>query len=466
MPHGFVTWLQSWQTLIAALVAILAAGIAFHNTTRSLREGERLEMRRRRRKHAALRAVLPLALAQLTDYAERSARALDDLLHRCTGGQLPPNTAPQSLTQQLPSSALKTLADFIEYSDEADVWILEVTVAWIQIHESRLRGLVRDNHDPANRRVILPTEIEARLIDAASIYAGAAAAFDYARRRQEQMPSHVSWDSVRTALRNMQFWDDQYPNLYAILEEREKRTAGPFDRLKPSEEKRAEKDGSADPTGPHQQQLGPASRFIKNLTAGQWLAIGTWILAGATIFLALDARWSTDRQIRAYVYVDPSELFHVDGKGVLQAYSIIGNSGQTPATNVERFVGIEVLPPSENPLGTQPTFREVGVTVLGPRTGITLVKNWAQGQLNSEQSQQIRDGQLRVYLFGKVLYDDVVGGHWELDFCNAYFGKELAPHQEGTTPDSLSYGYTGSQAKPCEQGNEIKERQPEARHRK
>jgi hypothetical protein len=430
MPHGFVAWLQSWQTLIAAFVAILAAGIAFHNTTRSLRDGERLEMRRRRRKHAALRAVLPLALAQLTDYAERSTHALDDLLHRCTGGQLPPNTAPQNLTQQLPSAALKTLTDFIEYSDEADVWILEVTVAWIQIHESRLRGLVRDNHNPANRRVILPTEIEARLIDAASIYAGAAVVFDYARRLQEQMPSHVSWDSVRSALRNMQFWDDQYPNLYAILEEREKHTAGPFDRLNPSEDKRAKKDGSADPAG-LQQKLGPMTRPIKNLMAGQWLAIGTWILAAATIFLALDARWSSDRQIRAYLYVNPGELFHVDGKGALQAYSIIGNSGQTPAMKVERFAGIEVLQPTDNPTANQTMAREAGVTVLGPRTNITLLKNWAGGALTADQTEQVRKGDLRVYVFGKVLYDDVLGSRWQVNFCNVYFGAELAQHQEG-----------------------------------
>ncbi|MFZ2082477.1 MAG: hypothetical protein WAV38_38640 [Xanthobacteraceae bacterium] len=97
MPRGFVAWLQNWQTLVAALVAVGAAGVAFHNTTRSLRDGKRLEMRRRGRKHAALRAVLPLALSQLTDYAERSAHALGDLLNRCSGGN-PPNTAPHSVS--------------------------------------------------------------------------------------------------------------------------------------------------------------------------------------------------------------------------------------------------------------------------------------------------------------------------------------------------------------------------------
>ena len=188
--------------------------------------------------------------------------------------------------------------------------------------------------------------------------------------------------------------------------------------------------------------------------AERWLlVVGTWALAIATIYLALDTRWSSEKQLRAYVYVNPDELYHVDGKGVLQVYSKIGNSGQTPAVKVERFAQIEVLPPTENPPATKSMLREIGVTVLGPRTEIVLIKNWSGGQLNPDQSRQIRNGDLRVYVFGKVFYDDVVGGRWELHFCNAYFGSELASRADG------SFGYTGWQAKPCENGNELKERE-------
>jgi hypothetical protein len=195
----------------------------------------------------------------------------------------------------------------------------------------------------------------------------------------------------------------------------------------------------------------------KQLTPEQWLTLGTWVLVGATIFLALDASWTSDRQTRAYVYVNPGDLYHIDGKGALQVYSNIGNSGQTPAINVERFAGIEVLPSNENPLATQPIAREPGVTVLGPRNQITLIKNWGAGALNSDQSEKIQSDDFKVYVFGKVFYDDVTGGRWELDFCNAYSGREIAIHG-GDDPRSNSYGYVGWQSKPCEKGNEIKER--------
>ncbi len=225
--------LKEWQTLAAAIVALIAAYIAFGNTTRSLRHTEGVEKHRRSRKHAALRAVLPLALSQVTDYAERSAHALNELVNMCDGETLPAMTAPERLVHALPSETLETLADFIEYSDVVDVGVIEATVAWVQIHDSRLRGLIKANRDPAGEHLVLRTEIEGVIIDAASIYAGAAAVYDYARRRQAELPHTLSWDAVRGALRNMRFWDDQHPRLFAILIGRENLSAGPFERLSP-----------------------------------------------------------------------------------------------------------------------------------------------------------------------------------------------------------------------------------------
>ncbi|HUD85501.1 MAG TPA: hypothetical protein VMR17_03560, partial [Xanthobacteraceae bacterium] len=123
VPDSFVAWLQRWQTLAAAGVASVAAYIAFQNTTRSLRQAERLENNRRNRKHAAVRAVLPLALSQVSAYAERSARALNELVGQCEDEALPARTAQENLVGPLPSETLEALADFIEYSDTANVTV-------------------------------------------------------------------------------------------------------------------------------------------------------------------------------------------------------------------------------------------------------------------------------------------------------------------------------------------------------
>jgi hypothetical protein len=231
MPDSFTGWLQKWQTLAAAGVASIAAYIAFRNTTRSLNHSESLEKNRRTRKHAAVRAVLPLALSQVVAYAERSTRALDELVSQCEGEVLPSGAAPESLAEPLPSETLTALADFIEYSDAVNVAVLEATVAWIQIHDSRLRSLVQDNHDPSQNHIVVRTEIEGRIIDAASVYAGAGSFFDYARRRSQKVPSVLTWDVVTRALRNMRLWDEEHPRLYEIISRREAISAGPFERL-------------------------------------------------------------------------------------------------------------------------------------------------------------------------------------------------------------------------------------------
>lgn len=235
MPLDVGVMLKEWQPLIAAtvasIVASIAAYVAFGNTSRTIANNEVLEARRRTRKHAALRAMLPLALAKITDYAERSAHALQELLGQCVNQTLPAMSAREDLAQPLPTDALKSLADFIEYSDQLEVRVLESTVAWIQIHDARIRGLVKNNLDPTGAHLVLRLQIQGGIIDAASIYAGAACTYDYARRREELIPSILSWEAVRGALRNMRYWDDQYPDLYVIIAGREQASAGPFERL-------------------------------------------------------------------------------------------------------------------------------------------------------------------------------------------------------------------------------------------
>lgn len=218
-----ISSLKSWQTLIAATVALFAAAIAFHNTTRSLREAKQLEEMRRSRKHAAVRSVLPLALAQITDYAERTARVLDSAIDMCQGQALPRGSLVEDLAQPLPSETLRTLADFIEYST-IDVRLVEQLVAAIQIHDSRLRALVEHNRDPL--RFVLKQELVGSIIDAACIHTAAGVMFGYARRRQDLLQT-ITWNLVgSTLLFQMPIKDRGYQ---AEVQRRESGNVKPFE---------------------------------------------------------------------------------------------------------------------------------------------------------------------------------------------------------------------------------------------
>jgi hypothetical protein len=231
LPPGVADWINKWQNLIAAVIAISAAALAYHSATKQITQNDQQERNRRSKKHAAIRATLPLALSQVIEYAQSSAFALSALIPLCQGETFPRNSPINDLPQPLPHDTLKVLAEFIEYSDDVDASLVEAMVAWIQIHDARVRGLIHDNQDPAGTAVIVRTNIEGSIIDAASIYAAAAALFDYGRRRESRPPTNITWENVRRAFANMRLWDQDHPRLYQAVERRERNSSGPFDRL-------------------------------------------------------------------------------------------------------------------------------------------------------------------------------------------------------------------------------------------
>lgn len=219
VPIGISNWLWNWQTLVgatvASIVASTAAYIALLNTRRLIRNADNLEERRRGRKHAAIRAALPLALAQVINYAQQTARALNSLVQNCDGESLPHAIVPENFIQNLPSETLQMLAEFVEYADNIDVNIVEELVSGMQIHNSRLHDIAERNLDPL--RIILRTELMARIIDAARLYGAAAAIFAYARRQQDLLPHTASWEEVENTLTvHFQIWNDQYQQMIEI----------------------------------------------------------------------------------------------------------------------------------------------------------------------------------------------------------------------------------------------------------
>jgi hypothetical protein len=230
LPAGVTNWIQGWQSLIAATVASIAAYIAFSNTNRSLAHSEKLETNRRKRKLTALRATLPLALAQMNEYAYETAQSLNTLVANCDGDILPAGAVKDDFVSPLPPETLKSLTEFMEYADSVNVNVLASTVALIQIHDSRLRGILRDNRDASRSSVTLRSNLEGGIVTAATIFAGAASGFDYARRREKHLPGELEllWADVRRSLSSMGFGEEEYPRLHEIVERNCSHSAGPF----------------------------------------------------------------------------------------------------------------------------------------------------------------------------------------------------------------------------------------------
>jgi hypothetical protein len=223
--------IQPWQTLIGSVLAITAAFvatlIAWKNVSRQIGHAEELEKQRRSRKQAALRSVLPLSLSAISDYAQHTTRALHNLLNQCVDEALPRNGVQVTPFPDVPSDTVETLVEFIEYSDTLNVQLFENLLSRIQVLSARMRDLLSDINVENGVQVITSNWIETNIIHAASVYAGAAQAYDYARRRSNELPNDVSWDNVRQALRNMRLYDDDVPRIYETIDRLAQQSGGP-----------------------------------------------------------------------------------------------------------------------------------------------------------------------------------------------------------------------------------------------
>jgi hypothetical protein len=196
---------------------------------------------------------------------------------------------------------------------------------------------------------------------------------------------------------------------------------------------------------------------VSVLKPEHWIALGTWILAFATMILAfatvglvLDTKYSSQRQLRAYVYASPYRAFNIDDRhNIAQIYTTIGSKGSTFAHNVERSAGINLLagpvPVRFSDLG--PLKRIEGKLDIPPRGETFVIQNFRALTSNELAGLMTTEGILRLYAFGRITYTDEFGYAHSTTFCHAYFGPERLPIDGG-------FAYESWQAKYCDRHNE------------
>lgn len=222
----FCQFLFNWQTLIMGLMALASAvaGVAYLH--RQIRQTEELEDKRRERKLAAVKAVGPLALSIIGDYAKQCTDALKDLHHQCGNNPaLPPSGVVSPAVPPVPKETVTLFSEFIEYSEGADADLIEELMRDIQVQQSRLRGVVSNIANP--NMMVTKRNIEEYLIDAGSVYAKGAASFDFFRRRSKKLPAEITWDQVKSGLRIMDVDETRYPDVFARIDQLAAQSTGP-----------------------------------------------------------------------------------------------------------------------------------------------------------------------------------------------------------------------------------------------
>ncbi len=194
----FVGLLFLWQTQIGASFAILAGSLAASVVLEQTSSARNIEKQKRANRKEALRAILPLALMKMSDYAEQSVDLCEDMITNSRNG-LGQNSTHKAT--DIPNDWILTLTEFIEHSDDADRQPFIETIKKTQIQHSRVKGLVARVDGKKPHQIALRQNAIESCIDSLEIHARASRLFEYSRGDRDNVPHSLSKDDVKTSAR-------------------------------------------------------------------------------------------------------------------------------------------------------------------------------------------------------------------------------------------------------------------------
>lgn len=178
-PTTSMGFWERWQTLVAGILALLGAWLTVIAIRRQIGQAEQLENQRNIREGRAARAVLPLALSELTQYSTDCIKIFEYcyLANLNTTHQIPEGLS----TPRIPDGILEQLQACARFGDDevaSKIWEL---LAWLQIQHSRLVTLIRriDGHN--KKTMVLGVEVLNSTLDSVELIVKCENLFPYSR---------------------------------------------------------------------------------------------------------------------------------------------------------------------------------------------------------------------------------------------------------------------------------------------
>ena len=214
-----VAWLKDWQTLVAGVLAIGAAFIGGHFIMVQVREARRQDDDRLTRAYAGARASMPLALSTVSEYAIECGRVLRPLQAQAKDETIPHQ---EFAVPPLPVEVIIAFQRIVETAPDRNVSeVFARFLGALQVQAARLRSMAGNLSTAAPSAVlVVAAELEDRILDAAVIWARAAALFEFARDKADEPPTEYKGPDRLTALHLMGFYDYEQPRLYETANRR------------------------------------------------------------------------------------------------------------------------------------------------------------------------------------------------------------------------------------------------------
>jgi hypothetical protein len=180
-----------WEGLLTGFAAVLVAALTIAKLSQQIRQTGELAVDQRQRRSRATRAMLPLALSEIADYATVCINRLY-ALKPCfqPDGSLDRSKADHGpakwVTPRMPENVLSVLKECIEFSDDGPARAMTDLVRHFQVQNFRLSEDISRIRLNDGVHLLLWANIEQNIQDAAELYARASALFPFSRSNVHQ----------------------------------------------------------------------------------------------------------------------------------------------------------------------------------------------------------------------------------------------------------------------------------------
>lgn len=225
--NSFADWANSYQTLIGAVVAVVAALLTIlstHKSTQSqIRESRRTYENRRAEKLRASRALLPFALTELVQFCETTSGELSaalpghQQLDQPQSGDIFVLSTGSFKAAQFPEDVLERIQDVIESAPDDIARELGALLTCIQIYTSRLRSL-EEQSTRSIAAVKTSYQVIRIMINICELHAQASRCFEYGRFKSNSIAGEpISQAEIRSSamLMHLNADDEMFSKLVA-----------------------------------------------------------------------------------------------------------------------------------------------------------------------------------------------------------------------------------------------------------
>ena len=206
---SFSSFLEKWQTLAAAMIALCAAYKANKLIAAQMAQTKGLEDKKIEGQHTAYRASLVLTLTKIVRYCQVNSITLKTVHQNIS-------YAPDINIPILPEAFEVAIEKVISTSPSKNLTELLISlIRNLQIFDSRIHSL--KNHK-SNGEIITQRNIETLIRQCIHIYSICDPLMNYARFRDENVPDHIDWSVYENAMRLLDYHKDEFGELFSEMD--------------------------------------------------------------------------------------------------------------------------------------------------------------------------------------------------------------------------------------------------------